>query len=271
MRRFKRILIKLLALSLIAMLLAGTLAACDSDRVDRYEYERLLDENRLLRSQLNDAQGSGANSGSSIVSEVISRDEFERILNEQQNQLNELQHPEGGRRLPMVCSHMQVGDAVQFGGLDWLVLSIDGDKALLLSEKVLQASPIDSRLNNWENSDIRAFLNGPFIDDTFTEQEKSRIAETWIITGNFFHTEDRVFLLGDDEVNEYMGDTAPESLRDARVAEDLTTGEILWWWLRSPGYGTNLAIFVYIDGSIYTYGSNVTNTHGVRPALWLNI
>ena len=39
-----------------------------------------------------------------------------------------------------------------------------------------------------------------------------------------------------------------------------------WWWLRSPGRFSNSAAYVDDDGSVSTYGLNVSLTFGIRPA-----
>lgn len=45
-----------------------------------------------------------------------------------------------------------------------------------------------------------------------------------------------------------------------------------WWWLRSPGYSSNFAAFVFSDGDVFGNGEDVSFSNGaVRPALLLNI
>ena len=40
-----------------------------------------------------------------------------------------------------------------------------------------------------------------------------------------------------------------------------------WWWLRSPGYGSEYATNIYCDGSINDLGSYANCYNTVRPAL----
>lgn len=40
-----------------------------------------------------------------------------------------------------------------------------------------------------------------------------------------------------------------------------------WWWLRSPGDFSSYAADVYDVGSVFTNGSSVYGTNGIRPAL----
>ena len=45
-----------------------------------------------------------------------------------------------------------------------------------------------------------------------------------------------------------------------------------WWWLRSPGISSDIAVFVVPDGGVHDYGDYVINVYvGVRPALWLKL
>lgn len=44
------------------------------------------------------------------------------------------------------------------------------------------------------------------------------------------------------------------------------------WWLRSPGYRSRDAAFVYgVDGYVFDNGFNVPNPFGVRPVLQINL
>lgn len=156
----------------------------------------------------------------------------------------------------------------------------------------------------WENSYIRQYLNNNFYN-SFDAADRARILETTVITndnpwtglrgGN--NTTDRIFLLCIEEVVMYFGDSGvvPRQLgpaesfwiddeyNSARAARDMG-GTAHSWWLRSSGRGTNTAAFVEgeitdqrvgggigVAGAIDITGTMVSNTHGVRPALWLNI
>ena len=178
--------------------------------------------------------------------------------------------PDGGN--PYLSA--KAGDTIQFGGLDWIVLTAENGKALILSEKILEERPYHSPGGSvtWEECSLREFLNGSFYDDTFSAQEKKRILETRLTNQSGNSTDDRVFLLSVDEVNEYMGDNAHTNMKNAKTAELLTTGAPSWWWLRSsPGLNSHYAANVNSDGNVYANGNLVRNAIGVRPALWLNL
>ena len=188
----------------------------------------------------------------------------------------------------------QIDGIVKFGGYDWLVLEASEEKVLLLSDKTLENRAYHRTGVNcvtWAECDLRAYLNGEFYDSL--GKDKTHIAETKISTNNspLYGTDggkdtiDKVFLLSMEEAVEYFAtcdDSQPESQsngvcsinneRDpSRIATD-ESGKASWWWLRSPGYDSFRAAYIYIDGSVNVLGSNVyDDSGGVRPALWLNL
>ena len=90
-------------------------------------------------------------------------------------------------------------------------------------------------------------------------------------------TEDRVFLLSLEEAEMYFEDdedrraipTEYAIAQDAYVNDDLGT---VCWWLRSPGYTSDVAAEVDTDGSLGLLGFGVRNFGlAVRPALRLKI
>ena len=197
-----------------------------------------------------------------------------------------------------------VGDTIQLGGFDWLVLDVQDDKALVISEKVLSQRQwhYEQRLLTWEPSDMRRYLNGPFFDNTFTEEEKAFIVETRVINnmnpwfgsaGIGADTMDRVFLLSLEEVVQYFGDSGmlsenagrpassisiaiTDEYNLARIATAIDSDVVPWWWLRTPGRAVNSlvdasATIVTGGGDILPYGIYLVTEGGVRPALWVRI
>ena len=119
----------------------------------------------------------------------------------------------------------------------------------------------------WKECDLRAYLNGEFFEDTFTEEERARIrlgnVNTPYCNGNPGGgiTKDSVFLLSADEAAAYFPD-------DASRAACLRSGEPCWWWLRSPGTYKDYVSDVFIPGNILGNHA-VIGKGGVRPAMWL--
>jgi len=201
-------------------------------------------------------------------------------------------------------SSVALGDTIQLGGFDWLVLDTQDDKALVISEKVLSQRQwhYEQRLLTWEPSDMREYLNGQFFEETFTEEEKALIVETRVINninpwfgtaGIGADTMDRVFLLSVEEVVKYFGDsglleevagwsyrlrtvTVTDEYNDARTAAPISSDIAPWWWLRTPGRSVNSlvdasAAVVTGVGDVIVYGIYLVTEGGVRPALWVKI
>jgi hypothetical protein len=173
-----------------------------------------------------------------------------------------------------------VGDRVEFGAwrggpIEWRVLAVEGGRALVVSEDVLERRGYHGSRSSvtWAESDIRAWLNGEFLDTAFTGEQQGAIALSQISnpdnpefgTEGGPDTEDRVFLLSIDEAERYFSGS------DDRVAEHLGEDRALPWWLRSPGADGHRAAVVIVVGGVRVDGYSVYCGGGVRPALWLNL
>lgn len=172
--------------------------------------------------------------------------------------------------------------------IDWIILDRSGDKVLLLSLYVLEISDYGSN-SKWEDSKVREWLNGSFLETAFSQDERSRIVRTTILPSNSPRyntdpgnaTEDSIFILSLDEVLKYFSD----SLAYTRTpyAERIFQEKVKLWsssdqghvWLRTPGAKTNIdTTIIYSSSSGYSisyYGDYVTKKHGgIRPAIWVN-
>lgn len=112
---------------------------------------------------------------------------------------------------------MNVGDIIRFGKYDWRVLSVQDEKALIITEDIITKSPFHPALENttWAECAMRKYLNNEFYRE-FTEAERQRIVP--IINKNLANpwyedakgeddTLDNVFLLSLEEVIQYFGDS----------------------------------------------------------------
>lgn len=133
--------------------------------------------------------------------------------------------------------------------LTWIVLDVDETgKALVIIETRLEEKRVFSMKNaTWDTSEIRTWLNDDFYNGAFSEKEQGIIYTTTVVTpGNdelgiagIADTEDKVFLLSADEVNEYFVD------EEGKVHYTCLDewGKSGMWWLRTPGasreYGVN--------------------------------
>ena len=174
-------------------------------------------------------------------------------------------------------------------GIEWIILARTGDNALLLSKYGLDVKEYHEEREDitWEQSDIRSWLNGSFMDTAFTGEEQGAILKTEVdnsqaegnseydtIGGN--NTEDRVFLLSYKEAFEDYFSSDEERIcipTDYAVQNGATTlGDIgaCWWWLRSPGGDQDCATNVDSAGSPSYYGVYY-GPNCIRPALWINL
>ena len=200
-----------------------------------------------------------------------------------------------------VSVYPSVGSIIKFADIDWRVLSVENNKALFISEKILEKRPynVEDKGITWENCTLRKYLNNEFYNKLGAA--KSAIAETrnsnpsnpWYGTAGGNATTDRVFLLSLDELVKYFGDSGDlankrrkdnkcnndsdgifvcDQYNSARIANYRNEGALWRWWLRSPGYLGSCAAYVYDDGDVVVGGTAVnSDSGGVRPALWLNL
>ncbi len=194
--------------------------------------------------------------------------------------------------------NVKVGDYVKFGkyeqdnntsngkeDIEWLVLDVQGDKALVISRYALDCKPYHEEYVDvtWETCTLRKWLNNDFINTAFTSAEKAKIPTVTVSAdknpsystnpGNA--TQDKVYLLSINESNKYLYSSASKECKPTKYAE--TKGGYVyngncWWWLRSPGYFQSYAAHVYNNGDVNGSGDYVLNTEiAVRPAMWITI
>ena len=191
-----------------------------------------------------------------------------------------------------------VGDIITFGRypqtesgtdntpIEWQVLDIQDGKALLISKYALDCQPYNvSNVDmTWETCSLRAWLNGTFLNSAFRSEETGRILKTEVtadqnpkyLADAGRSTKDRVFLLSVPEAEKYL---ASDVMRQCQVTEFakaqgayLSSKEICWWWLRTPGYLGSSAANVSFYGTVGFNGIAVNNMRGsVRPAMWVNL
>lgn len=197
------------------------------------------------------------------------------------------------------ASNYEIDDIVTYGNyeqdgfysngeetIEWIVIARDRDNhALLLSRYCLDALPYneDGGDVTWEDSSIRAWLNGEFLESAFggdpngficTAECKTKDGRSGTDGGE--NTTDRIFLLAVDEVTQYF---PKESSRRAPVTEyakeqgaEYDKNGNGWWWLRTPGKTQDMAAGVHTAGGVNYDGRDVDRTDlCIRPALWLDL
>ncbi len=111
----------------------------------------------------------------------------------------------------------------------------------------------------YENSTIRKWLNNEFLNNSFTEEERSLIIESTLEDD----IQDKVFLLSVEEAKKYFKDDGE------RVLDGYFWDE--GWWLRTSGKEDNCAAYVKNSGSIHVDGVSVFGHNWVRPTLRMNL
>ena len=183
----------------------------------------------------------------------------------------------------------QVGDIVNFGkfngsALPWIVLTVDerNNRMLLVTENCVTKQKFADSNYEWNNSSVRAYLNGTgnnqfFSDNNFDLDEKSRILNVSITqTTNQnkksdqiiqSYGSDSVFLLSAADVSDSNGYFTDDSKRVCNLNNSACK-----WWLRSSSKYTANAGYVSSKGKVLTDGTKVSyTTLGVRPAIWIEL
>ena len=182
---------------------------------------------------------------------------------------------------------MNIGEIVEFGNFhgssEWKVIAKEDGRALLLSKYGVDNQCYEREYTyvTWETSGARKWLNGEFIDEAFSDEEKEQILVTDVAAdenpdfrvscGN--DTKDKVFLLSVEEVNKYLSaeDASCEATEYAKSRGLFVeySGKS-WWWLRTPGYTALNASFVHANGETDAYGyAAIIDRSLIRPAMWV--
>jgi len=206
--------------------------------------------------------------------------------------------------------NIKIGAVISFGSYNWHVLDVKSDKALLITENIIEKRKYCNEYKTtWETCNLRNYLNTDFLQN-FTEEQQNKIEDTllinrdnpWYGTDGGIGTRDKIFLLSLEEVIKYFGDSGQlknrfsndidcinDQYNSKRIAKHDNVA--YWWWLRTPGEDAGSAVGVSYDGIIYVYGYGVScataynpawehqiamiyageNNGGVRPALWLKL
>ena len=198
----------------------------------------------------------------------------------------------------VLLAQFEVGKIVSFGSyeqddntsngkeaIEWIVLANDGHMATMISRYALDCVPYNTSKASvtWMTCSLRKWLNSTFLNTAFTQDEQEWL-QTVTVTADKnpeYSTEpgrvtlDKVYLLSIPEVNKYI------SLDKARICVPTayakaqgvyTKSGVCWWWLRSPGGGSNCAARVDVDGSVDYGGYGVNHDReGVRPVVVLRL
>lgn len=187
--------------------------------------------------------------------------------------------------LVMLGTYPQWGDDPQ--PLEWIVLDVQQDRALLLSRFGLDSKKYHDVGGSvtWEYCTLRQWLNEEFYDQAFSAQDQQLILETEVTAdpnprydvdpGD--NTYDQVFLLSFNETEYYLPTDQdrlcyPTSYAVMQGAYEKGGMGGCWWWLRTPGESRAFAGSINSDGSVdYATGSVNSPKAAVRPAIWVRV
>ncbi len=198
-----------------------------------------------------------------------------------------------------------VGDTVTFGHyeqdninngkepIEWLVLTVQGNYALLISRYNLDTQPYhtENASVTWETCSLREWLNDDFLNNAFTAEEQQFIPYIMVDNsqsqgfgeydsdgGN--NTADRIFVLSYAEASQYFSSDEERrswpteyAVEQGAMVHELSSDQYWrkgFWWLRSPGYSNYNVFYVNDDGAMHHYGVNI-GFISVRPALWVDL
>ena len=157
----------------------------------------------------------------------------------------------------------KIGTNVIFGNFHWLILENDGDKVLLVKSEPINGLAYNegNEATTWSECTLREYLNGSFLDGTFSLNMQKKILDTNIKVENNStkagkDTVDKIFMLNGSQAEQY---------------EEILSNYLRDWWLIGPGNSENTAQYVSY-GKVMDYGYIVTDTNiHIRPALWVSI
>lgn len=190
---------------------------------------------------------------------------------------------------------MKTDSLIPFGPYQWRVLAVQADRALLITEEIIELRWYHSDFVEitWADCALRHYLN-EVIYPTLSQAEQAQVmtvtnrnpANPWFKTKGGPDTADKLFLLSLEEVCKYFGNSSAQLQtkgdqtwfiqdshnpnRQARYGNDFHG-----WRLRSPGYYGRTAASVSSNGNVYVRGNGVygrpKDGGGLRPALWLKL
>ncbi len=157
------------------------------------------------------------------------------------------------------------GNVVTFGKADWMVLEHRDGKTLLAKYMADNKHLYHDENENvtWEKCSLRTYLNGQFLEEFFSEEERALIVRTKVENRNNPEygtdggkdTADLVFLLNEPEYEKYR-----KKLKDKSKTMRL----------RTPGKDGTATTYVSALKEVVTYGFPVDETGAcIRPVMWV--
>ena len=177
--------------------------------------------------------------------------------------------------------------------IEWKILAVEDNKALLISKYALEALPYDESNSkekvSWSNCYLRKWLNNSFISSAFTSKEKASILETRICDSHYNVTNDKIFLLDGVEVEKYMSHCVDSGCKATPHTKAVINSKgntycyrdesdwlyqksdygDCWWWTRSNLFSGSVKIVNTCGCTGYTEA--YYSDGAVRPAMWIDL
>lgn len=191
--------------------------------------------------------------------------------------------------LPAVCMAEEI-DYVTFGHyeqdndltngkepIEWRVLKEEDGELMLISRYALDTKPYNEKAGygiHWPECTLRAWLNETFYAEAFDEEEQAAIILKTLKNWKEIDTQDRVFLLDNDEAKQLFANhadrqtvpTAYATAQGAYLSKKYGPGNAQWW-LRTHSWESNRrAAYVAASGGVMTCGGNSVGV--VENAKW---
>ena len=164
--------------------------------------------------------------------------------------------------------------------ISWRVLSSEDNTLTLVCDSVIDRVLFDDdkSVDQYADSDIRAWLNAQFFNVAFSTDQQKIITATELPIDAEKSIEDKVFLLSRDEVNKTdlfaTNDErrliSSDYIRAIGARVDPQTGAGIWWTRTFSSSTPGNALVVFTDGAIYQGGLDMAYV-GVAPALTLDL
>lgn len=197
---------------------------------------------------------------------------------------------------PEIIKSVSIGEYIKFGNypqedpkqydlIEWEIIALKGQRALLLSRYCLDTKWYNSYKRNitWPTASLSSWLNKEFFNSAFSSIEQRSIIETELAKSYNPRSnaigdasKGKVFILSQEELKEYSLDLSKLQCKATLLAKSNgayydTDTDFAAWWLRTPGYTNESAMYVMKSGTIDELGDKVDSRNKcVRPAIWVD-
>lgn len=173
---------------------------------------------------------------------------------------------------------ISVGDIIVVGSykeenVEWIVLSIEEDKMLVVSKYVLDSYLFDTKgTTNWNKSKLHDWINDDFYNEAFSDEDKARIVATDFGDG---YT-DYLSLLSAEETNTLF--ESNEDRQGIPTAYVITSSMIPYshdghchYWLRDVSADGKNAYLMGWQGVVEDQTQALSSWYGIRPIMWIKL